>query len=71
MSSNNQIVIIRGGKGEFEVHLNSCVDNDFEPLKRTLLKKFKTLELAIKFANDYCAEEMVEYGYRITENCLK
>jgi len=70
MSTNNQLIIIK--KKEFEVHENLCVDNDFEPSKDTLLKKFKTLKEAIKFANEYCNEwPGVEYGYWISEECLE
>jgi len=64
MSSNNQLVILKKGKW-FEVHHNLCVDNDFHPSKNNLLAKEKTLVEAIKYANDYCNEEMVEYGYYV------
>lgn len=62
MSSNNMLIII---EKKFEVHINDCVDNNFKSSKNTLLKKCKSLSEAIKFANDYCNEEMVEYNYRI------
>ena len=69
MSSNNQIVICK--KKEFEVHENLCVDNEFNPNKNTLLKKFKTLIGAIKYANKYCNEfPYVEYGYKIWGSAL-
>jgi len=59
MSSNNQLIILKNKKVKrfpFEVHHNLCVDNDFEPSKDTILKKFKTLVGAIKYANEYCNE---------------
>jgi len=70
MSTNNQLVIIKK-KGMFEIHENSCVDNPFKPNKGTYLNKRKTLKEAIKFANKYCREEIVEYGYYIGNSCLK
>ena len=71
MSTNNQLVILKGKKF-IEVHENLCVDNDFYSNKETLLKKFKTLKQAIKYANKYCNEyPYVEYGYYVEDNCLK
>lgn len=71
MSTNNQLIILK--KGEyFEVHENLCVDNDFIPSKETLLKRLKTLVIAIRFANMYCKiYPGVEYGYYIKDSCLK
>jgi len=69
MSSNNQLIILK--EKDFEVHENLCYDNDFEASKETLLKKFKTLKEAIRFANEYCNEyPYVEYGYHICDSCL-
>ena len=70
MSVNNQLVICKNKKGEFCVHENFCVDNDFKPSKSSLLKKCKTLQEAIKFGNKFCREEIVEYGTIIDDNCL-
>ncbi len=61
MSANNQLIILKDKKKEFEVHHNLCVDNDFIPTKETLLKTERVLEKAIKFANQYCRENIVEY----------
>lgn len=69
MSANNQLIITRK-KDKFQIHENFCMDNDFEPDKASLLKTEKTLEEAIKFANKYCQENIVEYGYHISNNCL-
>lgn len=69
MSSNNELIILK--ERDFEVHMNSCVDNKFISSRETLLKKFKILQEAIKYANKYCNEEMVEYGYRIYDSALK
>jgi len=65
MSGNNQLVIIEIKK-LFEIHHNLCVDNVFEPSKRTLLAAKKSLREAIKFTEEYCNEyPYVEYGYTI------
>ena len=73
MSTNNQLIILK--RKQFEVHENSCVDDDFEPrykgAKRTLLKKAKTFIEATKFANEYCKENYVEYGCRIVDSCFR
>ena len=71
MSSNNQLVILKNKKGEFEVHYNLCVDNEFIPTKQSLLIKEDNLISAIRFANDYCRKEMIEYGYYIDNSCLE
>ncbi len=70
MSANNQLVIIKV-KNKFEIHENSCIDNNFKPNKDSLIKKEETLEESIKFANKYCQTEIVEYGYHIDDGCLK
>ncbi len=70
LSANNQVIISKNKKGEFEIHENFCVDDDFEPDKKSLLKKKDTLIKAIKYANKFCAEEYVEYGYYICSSCL-
>lgn len=64
------LVIFKNKKGEIEVHEHFCVDNAFAPSKGSLLNTSKTIEEAIKFANKYCSEEIVEYGYHIDNNCL-
>jgi len=69
MSSNDMLVILKK-KGLFEIHHDLCVDNEFKSNKSTLLSKKSDLIEAIKFAKDYCNEEMVEYGYSIHDNCL-
>jgi len=61
MSSNDQLVILKIGR-KFEVHHNICVDNDFECSADTFLRAFAKLEKAIKWANKYCNENIVEYG---------
>jgi len=66
MSANNQMLIFKI-KNEFCVFENCCVDNDFlKPRnnKRALFKD-KSLEKAIKFANRYMLENIVEYGLSI------
>jgi len=70
MSSNNQLVIVKK-REVYEVHENICVDNPFRCNKNNLLKSFKTLKKAIKFANEYCDTYYVEYGYHIDNSCLK
>lgn len=70
MSSNNSLVILRN-KGEFEIHENFCVDNPFKPTKENLVGKEETLIKAIKFAQSYCRENLVEYGYIISDDCLE
>jgi hypothetical protein len=60
MSTNNQLHIIKKGK-KFQVHENFCVDNEFKPSKRSYIGEGKTLEEAIKIANDYMMENIVEY----------
>ena len=74
MSANNQLIIYKPKKhknSKFEVHHNLCVDNDWKYNKRDILEKFDTLENAIKFANNYCKKEIVEYGYSIDDSCLE
>ncbi len=61
MSSNNQI-IIRKEKKEFIVYIDECVDNEFKFPKSSIIGKSKDLEEAIKIANKYMQENLVEYG---------
>ena len=68
MSANNQLIILNNNG--IEVHINYCVDNKFKPSNETLLKKFDSLKQAIKYANKYCYDEMIEYSYYIDESCL-
>ena len=73
MSSNNELLLIKTKKSKrcpFEVHENPNVGNTFYVSERTLLRRFPTLVDAIKFANKYCEDEIVEYGYRIHWSCL-
>lgn len=65
MSSNNQIVIIKNSEGKFEVHHHLCVDNDFVLTDDSLLFETNTLEMAIKTANKFMEENIVEYGLNI------
>lgn len=64
MSANNQLVILKK-EDCFEIHLNGCVDKDFIPSNNSLIDIEDSLELAIKFANKFCMEEIVEYGLSI------
>ena len=66
MSSNNQLIILKNKKKQFEIHHNLCVDNDFMPSKESLLKIKDKLEDAIKFTNKYCRENIVEYGVYVS-----
>ena len=68
MSSNNQLIILKEN-GKFQVHENLCMDNPFKPSKNTLLKELKTLEWAVKFAQKYQRENLVEYGTYISPTC--
>jgi len=71
MSSNNQLIVTKK-KEKFEVHLNSCVGNDFTPDKESLLKTFNSILHAIRFANNYCNEyPYVEYGTYVCPSCYK
>lgn len=71
MSSNNQLIIGKK-KNKFYIHENLCVDNEFKATKNNLLEKSDTLKEAIKYAQKYCQEyPYVEYGYQISEECLK
>lgn len=70
MSTNNQLIILKEGN-YFCIHENPCMDNEFEQNEESLIKTEKTLEEAIKFANKYCKEEMIEYGYNIDDSCLE
>jgi len=69
MSANNQIVILKKDE-KFEVHINSCVDNDFKSSKKTFLKRFNSVLHALRFANEYCNEyPYVEYGVYTHPSC--
>ena len=48
MSANNRLVILKNKKGEFEIHIDSCVDNEFFPNHNSLLTKESCLIDAIK-----------------------
>lgn len=71
MSANNQLIVIKNKEGKFEVHLHACVDNEFKPCKFSLIEIKDDLIKAIKFCNEYCAEELIEYGYYIGNGCLE
>lgn len=74
MSSNNQLIIIKPKRHEnslFQIHENHCVDNEFKPTKKTLLKKVKTLEKASEFCYEYMQNHLVEYGVFIHPSCWK
>jgi len=70
MSSNNQLIILKEKKFRYGIWMNHCVDNEFDKKTATRLAFATTLEKAIKFANKYCREELVEYGYHIDDSCL-
>jgi len=70
MSSNNQVLIIEK-KDKFNIHENMCVDNDFKPNKNNLINSFDDLREAVNWANNYCMENMVEYGTYIILNKSK
>jgi len=70
MSNNNELIILKNKKGEFEIHENLCVDDELEPDNESLLTKESCIEDAIRFANKYCSENTVEYGYHINDSCL-
>ena len=74
MSANNQIVIEKNKlhkKKPFEVHMNYCIDNDFESSGDSILDRFATLEEAIRFANNYSQGDgfPVEYGTCVHSSC--
>ena len=72
MSANNQLIIEKNElhtKKPFEVHMNYCVDNNFKSSGASILDRFATLEEAIKYANEYCSEEIVEYGTYVHPSC--
>ena len=71
MSANNELIILKNKKGEFEIHENLCVDNEFEPDNKSLLTKESCIIDAIRFANDYCRKEIVEYGYSFDDSCTE
>lgn len=60
MSANNRIIIYKKSGGWF------VEDRDEESGGvNQLISKKPTLEMAIKVANEYMKEEIVEYGLRI------
>ena len=70
MSSNNQLIIIKE-KGKFEVHLDPCVDNHWWSSEETFLKRFNSILHAIRFANEYSQEEMIEYYPFVHPSCYE
>ena len=70
MSTNNQLIILKEGN-YFCIHEDACVDNPFEQDKESLIGKKDTLVDAIKFAKEYCNENLVEYGYSISDSALE
>lgn len=67
MSANNQLVIVKEicfcCQGyEYCVYENSCVDNEFVPNNDQLLYRSSNLEEAIRWANKYQEDNVVEYG---------
>lgn len=61
MSSNNRIIISKE-KGKFIVYHDLCVDNEFVPEENDKIGEAKTMEKAVKIANKFMAENIVEYG---------
>ena len=51
-------------KDEYCVFMNCCVDNSFRKPRTSkgCLFKSKNERKVIKYAKDYCKEEIVEYG---------
>jgi hypothetical protein len=64
MSSNNQLIIVEKGKLLY-IYENPCVDNDWKPNKNDLLTTKETLHSAVEWVENYCRENLVEYGYRV------
>ncbi len=69
MSSNNQLIILK--EKMYEIWENHCVDNEFNKKTSTRLSFQTSLRKAIIFANKYCGENLVEYGYIVDGSCLK
>ncbi len=69
MSANNQLMILKQ-KNKYEIWEDHCVDNEFNTETATRLSFQTTLKKAIIFANKYCSENIVEYGYHIDVSCL-
>ena len=72
MSANNQLIIMKTKSkvNPYEIWEHHCVDNDFRFGENTRLAFATSLKKAIIFANKYCQEEIVEYGYHIDDICL-
>ena len=60
MSANNQIVI-RKEKGKYIIYINLCVDNEFDFNERSIIGESTSLKGAIKIANNYIKENLVEF----------
>jgi len=65
MSANNQVIITENPQGWYDVWINHCVDNEFEYNHADLLCSQPTLKESVTWVNQYCKENMVEYGYTI------
>jgi len=63
MSSNNQIIISKEGKG-YVIYHDLRVDNEFEFDDEDIIGKAKTMEEAVKIANEFMVDNIVEYGIR-------
>lgn len=61
MSANN-VLIISKSLGKWRI---KEIDWDTRNAYSNKFKNFNNLEEAIKFANEYCDNNVVEYGYRI------
>ena len=63
MSANNQLVKSKI-KGKYCVFENGCFDNEFKIPRTDKCAIFKSTDLkkAIKWTNNYCEDNMVEYG---------
>ena len=59
MSANNQIII---NQRNYKVYENGCVDNLFVVREARLIGKGKSIKGAIKIAQKYMTENIVEYG---------
>ena len=59
MSANNALFI---NKKNFKVYEHGCVDNPFETKNASLIGKGRNLNEAIKIAEDFENENIVEYG---------
>jgi len=73
MSANNQLIIFKL-KSSYYVLENPCFDNEIpepktdeqiEQAKKQAIYKDRTLSRTIKWANNYCAQNIVEYGVSV------